>query len=332
MSVAAASALFCGSVVLSLAATLVFARKLDRLSERLGVGEGLHGLFTALGADAPEISSAAAAMVAGRKDLGVGVVVGSNVFNLAGLLGLGALAAGSIRIHRHGLVLNGTAALAVAGLTAALVLGALGAVPALLLLLVVLVPYFGVLSFRPERIRALDPRRRTVRLLAAAVLEEVHDLRRDEPVRRASPLDDAVLVGALVAIVGASIGMVHAAGELGDRWGVSDVVVGTLVLAAVTSLPNVVTAVRLALHRRGAAVLSESLNSNSLNVLAGIGIPALFVSLGAASGLTAFSVWWLLGMTALVVAIAYFHEGLGRADGAFVIALYAAFAVVVATH
>src|SRR5712691_10100928 len=56
-----------------LAATVVFARKLDRLSERLGVSEGLHGILTALGADAPEISTAITALASRHSKLGVGV-------------------------------------------------------------------------------------------------------------------------------------------------------------------------------------------------------------------------------------------------------------------
>ena len=67
--------------------------KLDRLSERLGVSEGLHGILTAIGADAPEVSAAIAALVASDKTVGVGVVIGSNVFNLAALLGLSLPAA-----------------------------------------------------------------------------------------------------------------------------------------------------------------------------------------------------------------------------------------------
>src|SRR5216683_5185263 len=65
----------------------IFARELDRIGERLGFSEALLGMVTALGADAPEIASAVAAVVAGHKETGVGVVVGSNVFNLAALLG-----------------------------------------------------------------------------------------------------------------------------------------------------------------------------------------------------------------------------------------------------
>src|SRR6059036_690606 len=130
MSVETAIPVFCVSVAASIVASLVFARKLDEVSEWLGVSEGLHGILTALGADAPEISTAIAAVAASHGQLGVGVVIGSNVFNLAALLGLSAVVAGHVAIHRHGLLLNGAAALGVSGVATALVLGAVGAVPA----------------------------------------------------------------------------------------------------------------------------------------------------------------------------------------------------------
>jgi len=323
---------FCASLAATLAATVVFARELDRSSERLGVSEGLHGILTALGADAPEISTAVAALVSSHAKIGVGVVVGSNVFNLAALLGLSALVAGHVRIHRHGLLLNGGVALAVTGLAAALVLGAVGAVVATLLLAAVFVPYVYFLSIRPARIARLVPVAPVRRFLVAAVREEVRDLRTGEVAPKATRRDIGVFAAALAAIVGGSVGMVHAATDLGHRWGVSDVIVGTLVLAALTSLPNLLTAVRLALHGRGAAVVSESFNSNSLNVLAGIALPSLALSLGSATGLVTFSVWWLIGMTAVAVALAYTGRGVKRAEGGVIVALYLAFAAVIASR
>jgi Ca2+/Na+ antiporter len=90
--------------------------------------------------------------------------------------------------------------------------------------------------------------------------------------------------------------------------------------------------VRLALHGRGAATTSEALNSNSLNILAGVAIPALFVSLGSRTGIETFSVWWLVGMTVVAVALAYTRHGLTRTEGAAIVGLYAAFVAVVATQ
>jgi cation:H+ antiporter len=71
-----------------------------------------------------------------------------------------------------------------------------------------------------------------------------------------------------------------AATTLGRRYAVADVVTGALVLAVVTSLPNAVTAVYLARRGRGAAVLSTALNSNAINVVAGLLIPASLTGLG----------------------------------------------------
>jgi cation:H+ antiporter len=263
---------------------------------------------------------------------GVGVVIGSNVFNLAALLGLSAIVAGHVRIHRHGLLFNGAAALGVTAIGIALVLGALGAPWAALLLLAVFSPYVFLLSSSTARLHRVVPSGRVQRFVVTAVREEIEDLQTGEKAPKATRRDAAVLAGSLAVIVGASVGMVEAATDLGRAWGVSEIVVGTLVLASLTSLPNLLTAVRLALHGRGAAVVSEALNSNSLNILAGIAIPALVLSLGSASGIEVFAAWWLLGMTVVSIGLAYGGSELRQVEGWAIIALYVAFVVVVATQ
>ena len=47
---------FAGSLALTLGASIVFARRLDRLGSRLGWPEALVGLLTATAADAPELT------------------------------------------------------------------------------------------------------------------------------------------------------------------------------------------------------------------------------------------------------------------------------------
>ena len=95
---------------------------------------------------------------------------------------------------------------------------------------------------------------------------------------------------------------------------------------------NLLTAVRLALHGRGAAVVSEALNSNSLNVVAGLALPGLVLTLGSASWLERFSVWWLVGMTIFAVGLTYAGRGLRRAGGASIVLLYLVFAAVFAAR
>src|ERR1700758_2966577 len=98
---------FVVSVIATLYAASVFADRLDHLGARLGLPEGILGLLTALGADAPELATAIAALAAGSTSGGFGGVVGSNVFNLAAMIGASALLCGSVRIERDALALEG---------------------------------------------------------------------------------------------------------------------------------------------------------------------------------------------------------------------------------
>jgi Ca2+/Na+ antiporter len=136
--------------------------------------------------DAPEITAAVTALIRDDPRVGAGVVIGSNVFNLAVLLGLSALVAGQIALHRRVIELAGAVALWMCAATLAVLT--------------------GVLSPPPW----------------------------------ASSL---IAAGAVVVVVGASVAMERVATELGVRHAVPGIVVGALVLAVVTSLPNAVAAV-----------------------------------------------------------------------------------------
>jgi cation:H+ antiporter len=322
MTAPVAVLLFVGGLALTVVSSLVLARELDRIGERLGFSEALLGIVTAVGADAPEISSAVVAIVTGHEDTGVGVVVGSNVFNIAALLGLSAAIAGPVRIHAHGLVLNGGVAIAVAVVGALLVVDAIPAGVAFAIALLIVVPYVVLSALHLRR------RERLPAFLREAVTEEQQDARRDEFARPATGMDALAVIPALAAVIGGAYAMVAAAQSLlGDRWGVSDVLIGTIVLAALTGIPNVLAAVRLALHGRGAACVSESLNSNNANIVIGLCIPALVLGVGDASGVETFAAGAMVVMTVLGVALG-FGGGLTRREGGVIIALYGAFVAV----
>ena len=315
--------LLLGGLVVTVTSSLVLARELDRIGERLGFSEALLGIVTALGADGPEIASAVVALISGHNDTGVGVVVGSNVFNIAALLGLSAVLAGTVRIHSHGLVLNGGVALLVAAIGALLVARWLPAWAALVLLLAVLAPYVALSALHARRLEWLPAR------LREAVREEQEDARLDTHAGLGGLADALGVVPALAGVIGGATAMVYAAQSLGDRWGVSDLIIGTIVLAALTGIPNLIAAVRLALHGRGAACVSESLNSNNANILVGLCVPALILGIGSPSGIERFSAAAMVAITAVAVALGYSGGGLTRREGGLIIALYAAFVVVV---
>ncbi len=120
--------------------------------------------------------------------------------------------------------------------------------------------------------------------------------RKHAGLKGAASRDALWLGGSLILVVAASFGAVRSAVSLGQSWDVSAAIVGTLVLAALTSIPNVVAAVQLAREGRGAAVVSESLNSNTLNILAGICLPALLIGFASPSPRIIFAALLLVGM------------------------------------
>lgn len=316
---------FLGSLALSVVSSLVLAEVVDRIGRRFRLSEGLLGIVTALGADSPEISAAVAAVHGGHTGLGFGVVIGSNVFNVAALLALSAVLAGQVRIRRRALVFEGGVALAVTGIVSALVLHRIGPAPALGLEIAVLAPYLALASLRPARVQRLLGSSPVRRFLATGLQSIERDVRSGTTAPSATRHDLYTLVPALTAVVLGSIGMVDTSVSLGARWGISQLLIGTVVLAALTGLPNVVAAVRLALRRRGSAVVSEALNSNTINLLAGITLPALIVGVGVPSVATVVSVWWLVGISLVTIVLTGSRGMLRRAEGAVVIALYLGF-------
>jgi cation:H+ antiporter len=299
-----AAPLFVASIALMLLASAQFARRLDHVGLRLGLPEALLGLFTALAADAPEISSAISALVQHEHAVAVGVVVGSNAFNLAAMLGLSALIMARIRAEHDTFLLEAAAGLSLLAVMLAVAAGRLGGPAGGLLVGAVAVPYVVLLARQPRR----EPRTRLSRREAARLV--------------------AVLFVALGVIVGGSVGAVRAATDLAHAWSVPDTLVGVIVLAILTSLPNAWTGVRFGLQGRGSALASETLNSNSINLVAGLALPAALGSLTTFSRLDVFDLAWLFGMTVVALALFGRREGAGRLVGAFLIVAYAAFVVV----
>src|SRR5215472_14358427 len=98
------------AAAVSLGASTVLVTRLERVCARLATPEAVLGLIVALAADGPEIVSAVAALLRRERDIGVGVVLGSNAFNLAALLGLAAIVARRIALHRRVVQLEGAVA------------------------------------------------------------------------------------------------------------------------------------------------------------------------------------------------------------------------------
>jgi cation:H+ antiporter len=324
--VAAAELLvFLAGAAVSLSASYLLVTRLERIGEWLGLSEGLLGVLAALAGDGPEITAAVAALAMHQNQVGAGVVIGSNVFNLAALLGLGAVVAGAIALHRKVILLGGAVGVWVAVACLVTVLGVIPAAAGLAAVLVALIPYVIVLGASRARLARLRLPQRWRDWLAAAVSEEEAELSEVIHPAHGRRKDVALAVAALAVVVVASVAMERAATMFGARFGIPDIIIGGVILAAVTSLPNSVAAVYLAARGRGAAMLSTTLNSNALNVAAGLLLPATITGLGPASGQADLIAVWYLALTLIALAFAYRDSGMSRASGALIIGAYLVF-------
>lgn len=318
---------FIGGALISLATSWLLVTRLERVGERVGLSEALLGVVAALAADAPEITASISALAQHQRVIGTGVVIGSNVFNLAALLGLGAVVSGFIALHRRVVVLAGIVAMWIAACCVLATTGLLSALVSLTLASVVLVGYVIVLGLPRHALERLRAPRVLTSWISSAVQEEEVELETAIRPSRGRPLDAVVALVALVMVVLSSVAMERGASQVGHHLHVADAVIGAIVLAAVTSLPNAVAAVHLASAGRGAAALSTALTSNNLNVVAGLLIPGAVIGLAApsaAGNLTAIS---YVVLTSIVLVFAFAQCGLNKRSGWIIISGYVVFVV-----
>jgi cation:H+ antiporter len=317
MSTPIAILLFLTSLAATLAAAALFARRLDRLGGRLGIHEAVLGLLTALAADAPELSSGMTAMVRGERGVGVGVLLGSNVFNIAAMVGTSALLSGGVVLARPALALEGAFALFAVAVSGGVLYGVLAPWAALVLVVAWTVPYLVLLArgtfhgpLPPAPRPSSAPMRRPGARAAAGRTAQVTAL-----FVRELPAAGVIVLG--------SVGMVDSAVTLAARWGMPRSLVGLLVLATATSLPNAFTAIRLGLAGRGAALVSETLNSNTINLAAGLVLASVIVTVARGGFVLDYA--WMAAETVAMLLLVGRRGGAGRVAGALLIASYVAY-------
>jgi cation:H+ antiporter len=319
--------LFAGSLAVTLLAARLFARRLDRLGTRYGFPEALIGLLTALAADGPEISSALFALFRGAHGVSVGVLVGSNAFNLAAMIGLSGILAGSIRLRREALLLDGLIGVAITLVATALLLRWLPPAIAAVLAACALLPYLLLVVGGSELLIRRPLPGRIAAPLAQALAPRP---RPEQPWRHDDPARHLVVLAAIdvALIVAGSAGMVQAALVLGDRLHLSGALLGVLVLAPLTSIPNAITGLRLGVAGRSAALVGETFNSNTINLAAGLILPSLFTALVALDAAAKVQLAWLVAMTVGSVAALARPCGMRRAEAFALVLAYLGFAMI----
>ncbi|MFC7068568.1 calcium/sodium antiporter [Halobaculum lipolyticum] len=295
-----------GVVVASVVGLWVGARWLvdavGRLARRAGLSDLTIGLtVVAVGTSTPELAVSVDAAAKGLGDIAVANVLGSNVYNLAFILGVVAVVrvipiAESL-VRRDGVALLASVVAVGAVLADRVVTRVEGAV-----LLALFVGYTGALLWTGRGSAAAD---------GADASAETGD-RAERVSFRAR--DAVLLVAGLALVLVSGDRLVVAASALARGAGVSEWVIGGTIVAAGTSTPEF--AVSLVALRRGSLGVSVGnvVGSNVFNATGIVGVAALVGPLSVSPSAFA-TLAWLAGVSAVMVAALWTGRVLSRLEG-----------------
>lgn len=296
--------IFLAGVACAAAGGEFFVRGVVGIANWLRLPPGIIGAtLAAFATSSPELAVAVTSALAGTPEIALGDSLGSNVVNVALILGL-ALCFSSIRTPRDGLRRDFPVALLVPVLTAVLARdGSISHLDAALLLLL-FATWLTVVTLDARRQRSA---------VGAVVGEKSHGIAVAES------------VGGLLLLFLAGKFIVSGAGEIAATLGIDPFIVGALVVAVGTSVPELATTLIATLRGHHEIGLGTILGSNIFNGL---------LIIGVAGSITPISVNWddiFIALVSGILAVAITwprREGLIETRrGYFLLALYAAYIV-----
>ncbi len=280
---------------------------------RLGVSPLVIGLtIVALGTSSPELAVCVRLNLAGDPEMAIANVVGSNICNIALILGVSALVRPIVikaqLIRRDSPILIGVSLLFIWMLYD----GHLQTLDGVILTIGIVAYVF--FSFRLARMEK-DPE----------VLKEYEQQIGSREEERKHPhsfglMALLIIVGIAVLVVGADF-LKHGAVGIATRFGVSKAIIGLTLVAIGTSLPELATSIVASMKNEGDIITGNAIGSSIFNILAVMGITILFKPI-VVSGIEPMDLFFMLGFAALVLPLMWTRERLSRTEGVFLLAGY----------
>lgn len=303
------------SLIVGLALLVAGAEFLVRgsasLALRLGIQPLVIGLtIVALGTSSPELLVSVKAALQNSPGLSLGNVIGSNICNIALILGIAAVIR-PIEVHRQLLRLD-IPVMVVSSIVLCLFLlnGILerweGA-----LLFAALLAYVGYSIIKARQMRA--------------ALETFDTTHGDIEIESRRPLTLFALIagGLTLLLIGANL-FVDGAIALAEMLGVSKAVIGLTIVALGTSLPELATSVVASVKKEGDISAGNVIGSNIFNLLCILGITALIQPL-LSDAITTIDLLTMLGVACLTLPLLRTGFTLSRIEGAFLLLIYAGY-------
>jgi cation:H+ antiporter len=291
------------------------------LAGNLGVSPLVIGMtIMGFGTSAPEMLVSGMAAHSGNPGLGVGNALGSNIANIALVLGATALIM-PLSVESRILRREYPVLLAITLLAGALMLdGTLDALDGGILLsgTALLVLWMIWVS---KQAPTLGDEARAVDSLATEFESEI-------PTDLGTGLALLWVVLGLVVLVASSRLLVWGAVEIARDLGVSDLVIGLTIIAVGTSLPELAASVMSALKGEDDMAVGNIIGSNMFNLLAVLSLPGLIAPSTLEPAVMQRDFPVVLALTVLLFLMAYGFKSPGRInryEGGLLLACFAAY-------
>ncbi|MBK8453122.1 MAG: calcium/sodium antiporter [Thiofilum sp.] len=267
-------------------------------------------LIVGFGTSAPEMVVSAIAALDGSPGLALGNAFGSNIFNIAAILGITALIA-PIVVNSSVIRKELPVLLGVTLLSGWLIWdGSISHLDAFFLLVL----FFGLVAWSIYQDRNKSPDE-----LALETEQELNS----HPMSKNMAL--VWLVIGLLLLIASSRLLVWGSVNIAQQLGVSDLIIGLTIVAAGTSLPELATSIIAARKNEHDIAVGNIVGSNLFNTLAVVGIAGAISPITVASEVFTRDWTLMLGLTLLLFIFGYGIRKRGqitRLEGGILLAIY----------
>ncbi|GHE20193.1 calcium/sodium antiporter [Halomonas urumqiensis] len=312
-------AAFIAGLVLLIVGAEALVRGASRLAARAGISPLIIGLtVVAFGTSSPELAVSLKAAMDDQAGIAMGNVVGSNIFNVLFILGVSALIV-PLAVAQQLVRIDIPLMIGLSVLVLLLALdGGIGHLDGLVLV-GGLAAYLTFLLFQNRR----NP-----------PPTEPNTATGDD---RHWAINLAMVVGGLVLLVLGSRWFVEGAVAFANYLGVSDQVIGLTIIAAGTSLPEVVTSIIAALRGERDIAVGNVVGSNVFNILGVLGLTGLLAPSGIAvsEAMLGFDLLVMIAVALACLPVCFTGGTISRWEGGVLLGYYVAYTlylVLAATH
>ena len=271
------------------------------------IGAAIVGIGTSV----PELVVSFFGALKGNADVAIGNVVGSNIFNVLGILGMTAICF-PIAIDKKNMTFEIPFCIGISILLTLLALNFFDGTPAVIsrvdgIILLLLFAGYMWYSFTRDKKNGLT------------------EASEDMPTEKPTPLWLAivkVVVGLGVLIVSCDM-FVDDAVSIAKSWGVSDAIISLTLIACGTSLPELAASVVAAFKKNTQLALGNIVGSNIFNILLILGLSSQVMPLTSA-GITVVDYGVMIG-AAIVPLLFGFNKKIGRLGGALMVIAFAVY-------